>query len=71
MSEVGTQKEELSTRLVERVQVSRENIKANPYIHILRCEGEGNKVLKQHKSHCQEKPLARIEVPVPQTDTGR
>jgi hypothetical protein len=22
-------------------------------------------------SHCQEKPLARSEVPVPQTDTGR
>ena len=38
---------------------------------ILRRDGEGNKVLKQQKSHCQEKPLARIKVPVPQTDTGR
>lgn len=38
---------------------------------IMSCDGEGNKVLKFLISHCQEKPLVRKEVPVPQTDTGR
>ncbi len=37
----------------------------------LSCDGEGNKVPKFLISRCQEKPLARWEVPVPQTDTGR
>lgn len=31
----------------------------------------GNGVPKQPGPHCQEKPLARHGVPVPQTDTGR
>ncbi len=35
------------------------------------CDGEGNKVPKLLSSHCQENPLVRKEVPVPQTDTGR
>ena len=34
-------------------------------------DGEGKQVLKQLQPHCQEKPLARSKVPVPQTDTGR
>ena len=37
----------------------------------LSCDGEGNIVPKFLIPHCQEKPLARWEVPVPQTDTGR
>lgn len=35
------------------------------------CDGERNKVSKFPTSHCQEKPLVRKVVPVPQTDTGR
>src|SRR5690625_484839 len=38
---------------------------------ILSCDGEGNIVPKFLISHCQEKPLARLQVPVPETDTGR
>ena len=37
----------------------------------LSCDGEGNIVPKFLIPHCQEKPLARKKVPVPQTDTGR
>ncbi len=37
----------------------------------LSCDGEGNKVPKFLIPHCQEKPLVRSRVPVPQTDTGR
>lgn len=32
---------------------------------------KGPLVPKSPILHCQEKPLARWEVPVPQTDTGR
>src|SRR5699024_8997633 len=35
------------------------------------CDGEGNIVPKFPISHCQEKPLVRLQVPVPETDTGR
>ncbi len=35
------------------------------------CDGEGNQVPKFLIPHCQEKPLARKQAPVPQTDTGR
>src|SRR5699024_11960602 len=35
------------------------------------CDGEGKRVPKFPNPHCQEKPLARSQVPVPQTDTGR
>lgn len=38
---------------------------------ILSCDGEGNLVPKFPVPHCREKPLARLKVPVPQTDTGR
>ena len=36
----------------------------------LRCDGEGNLLLKYLIPRCQEKSLSRILVPVPQTDTG-
>ena len=32
--------------------------------------GNENKVVKRSMSHCQEKLLVRILIPVPQTDTG-
>ena len=71
MSEAGTQEARLSTPLVERVQIRSEEGRQIPHPGIMTDEGEGNQVLKQLESHCQEKPLARSEVPVPQTDTGR
>ena len=44
---------------------------ANPVPITLSCDGEGIIVPESLISRCQEKPLARREVPVPQTDTGR
>src|SRR5699024_525718 len=35
------------------------------------CDGERTRVTKFLISHCQENPLVRSQVPVPQTDTGR
>ena len=70
MSEAGTQKDRLSTPLVERVQALREVLQANPQDQSWGVTGR-QKSRKQLISHCQEKPLARPEVPVPQTDTGR
>src|SRR5699024_3231458 len=35
------------------------------------CDGEGNLVTKFLIPRCQEKPLMRLQVPVPETDTGR
>ena len=71
MSEVGTQEARLSTPLVERVQIRSVCGRQIPHTGSMTDDGEGNKVLKQLPSHCQEKPLARSKVPVPQTDTGR
>ncbi len=34
------------------------------------CDGERSLVSKYPTSHCQEKFLVRISLPVPQTDTG-
>ena len=39
-------------------------------VTILGCDGERNLVAKSLISRCQEKLLARLKVPVPQTDTG-
>ena len=36
----------------------------------LSCDGERSLVAKLVMSHCQEKLLARENIPVPQTDTG-
>ena len=38
---------------------------------ILRGDGERNLVANWLIPDCQEKPLVRYQVPVPQTDTGR
>lgn len=37
---------------------------------MMRLDGESVRT-KQLISHCREKPLSSIQVPVPQTDTGR
>ena len=34
------------------------------------CDAEGSLVPKYQTSHCQEKFLVRLSLPVPQTDTG-
>ena len=70
MSEVGTQKDRLSTPLVERVQAVR-LICRQIRISKGRAVTGRQKSRKQLISRCQENPLARPEVPVPQTDTGR
>ncbi len=54
-----------------RVQAVRPVTRQIPLPHRLSCDGEGNLVPKFLIPHCQEKPLAREKVPVPQTDTGR
>ena len=35
------------------------------------CDADRNKVEKSETSHCREKLLGSITLPVPQTDTGR
>ena len=71
LSDAGTQEEKLSTPLVERVQAQSVDVRQIRHPVSMMCDGEGNQVPKQPHSHCREKPLARSEVPVPQTDTGR
>ena len=66
----GTQKDKESARLevcVEAVRVSDRQIR----LASSSCDREGNIVPKFRISRCQEKPLVRKRVPVPQTDTGR
>ncbi len=71
MSDGGTQEDRVSAALDVRVQAVR--LSWRQILHDLRlsCDGEGNIVPKFPISHCLEKLLARIKVPVPQTDTGR
>ena len=40
------------------------------FILKLSCDDEGNLVPKFLIPHCQEKPLVKLQVPVPITDTG-
>ena len=70
LSEGVTQEDRECARMEECVQAVRE---LNRQIRstISSCDGEGTIVPKLLTSHCQEKPLARLQVPVPQTDTGR
>ena len=59
MSEVGTQKDKQSTRMVERVQIvrlKRRQIRALGSWAMMRREKKYRKLLI---SYCQEKPLAR------------
>ena len=60
----------MSTPLVERVQASRQALQERPQSQCWGVKG-WQESRKQPISHCQEKPLTRPEVPVPQTDTGR
>ena len=66
-----TQEDRSSPPLVEWVQASREYEEANPLIQFQEVMGSEKQVAKRLIPHCQEKPLSRNKVPVPQTDTGR
>lgn len=71
LSNGGTQKDKASAPLVVRVQAVRRKMRQIPFSPTLSCDGKGHCAPESLISHCQEKPLARREVPVPQTDTGR
>ena len=71
MSDGVTQAGSLSARLVERVQASRMSGRQIPLAEIRDVMGSEKQVTKQMTLNCQEKPLVRTMMPVPQTDTGR
>ena len=70
MSEAVTQKDSLSRVMVNPVQAVRLGSSEVRFLRLGR-DVERNSVAKQVNSHWREKLLARSEVPVPQTDTGR
>jgi hypothetical protein len=70
LSDGGTQEDKVSALLDMRVQAVRLQVRKIPSACKLSCDGEGIIVPKFLIPHCQEKPLARKQVPVPQTDTG-
>src|SRR5690606_41803694 len=59
-----------SARMDECVQAARKSDR-QIRLAISSCDGEVPGEPKFLISHCREKPLARSQVPVPQTDTGR
>lgn len=70
MNDGETQEDRESARMDVCAQAVRElDRQIRPTISS--CDGEGNVVPKFLISHCQEKPLVRSQVPVPETDTGR
>jgi hypothetical protein len=69
-SEGGTQEDRESARMDECVQAARKSDR-QIRLAISSCDGEVPGEPKFLISHCREKPLARSQVPVPQTDTGR
>ena len=71
MSDGGTQEDRVSALLDMRVQAVRLVNRKIRSPRRLSCDAKGNIVPKFLIPHCQEKPLARRQVPVPQTDTGR
>ena len=71
MKEGVTQEGKLSARLEKCVQACRVQRRKNRAALDLRGDGERKQVAKQPNPNCQEKPLTRKLVPVPQTDTGR
>ena len=66
-----TQEGKLSVRLEKHVQACRVSHRQNRDSYNLRGDGERPRAAKQLIPNCQEKPLTRKLVPVPQTDTGR
>ena len=71
MSDGVTQEGSLSARMEKRVQASRIRGRQIPLNEIRDVTGSEKQVTKQMTLDCQEKPLVRTMLPVPQTDTGR
>ena len=70
-NEAMTQKDSMSRVMVNSVSKARASGSEVRQTHSLSQRGSEIKVAKQVISHWREKLLARSEVPVPQTDTGR
>lgn len=70
MTEGVTQEARASGRMEEAVQSARGSRRENRAARTLSGDGEGRRVPKRSRSHCQEKPLGRMHLPVPETDTG-
>ena len=66
-----TQKGRRSAALVDRVQAFRLSGRKNRHSRLLRRDAERNLVVKLLILCCREKPLTRLQLTVPQTDTGR
>ena len=66
-----TQKGRRSAALVVRVQAFRLGCRKNRNPLRLRRDAERNLVAKLLILCCREKPLTRLQLTVPQTDTGR
>ena len=66
-----TQKGRRSAALVVRVQAFRLGDRKNRLPWLLRRDAERNLVAKLLILCCREKPLTRLQLTVPQTDTGR
>ena len=66
-----TQKGRRSAALVVRVQAFRLGSRKNRSPWLLRRDAERNLVAKLLILCCREKPLTRLQLTVPQTDTGR
>ena len=66
-----TQKGRRSAALVVRVQAFRLGGRKNRFPWLLRRDAERNLVAKLLILCCREKPLTRLQLTVPQTDTGR
>ena len=66
-----TQKGRRSAALVVRVQAFRLEGRKNRSPRLLRRDAERNLVAKLLILCCREKPLTRLQLTVPQTDTGR
>ena len=66
-----TQKGRRSAALVVRVQAFRLGRRKNRDPWLLRRDAERNLVAKLLILCCREKPLTRLQLTVPQTDTGR
>ena len=66
-----TQKGRRSAALVVRVQAFRQSDRQIRHSSKLRRDVERNLVVKLLILCCREKPLTRLQLTVPQTDTGR
>ena len=70
LSEVVTQEEKQSVRMEVHVQASSRQGRQIRPVQRRGVTGSRNLVGEAVGSHCQEKLLANISLPVPQTDTG-